>query len=55
MSAQGRFRQVDVQRALKAAKACGFEEVRVSIGIDGKLDIIVGRAANDASETVELK
>lgn len=54
MTAQARFRKADLQRALSAAKACGFEEVRVRIGVDGGLEVIVGNAANDSSP-VELE
>lgn len=54
MTAPARFRQADLARALKAAKACGFEQVRVRIGVDGGLEVIVGNAAND-SEPVELE
>ncbi len=53
MTAPARFTQADIQRALKAAKRCGFEQVRVRIGVDGGLEVIVGNAANDP-EPVEL-
>jgi hypothetical protein len=53
VTAPARFRQADVQRALKAAKKCGFEQVRVRIGVDGELEVIVGNAANDP-DPVEL-
>jgi hypothetical protein len=36
------FRQVDVMRALKAARRAGFERVRVEIDRDGKIAIITG-------------
>lgn len=47
MTAPARFRQADIQRALKAAKKSGFEQVCVRIGVDGGLEVIVGTAAND--------
>ena len=53
MTAPARFCQSDLQRALKAAKASGYEQVRVRIGMDGGLEVIVGNAAND-SEPEEL-
>lgn len=53
MTAPARFTQADIQRALKAARKCGFEQVRVRIGVDGGLEIIVGNAAND-SDPLEL-
>lgn len=53
MTAPARFRQADISRALKAAQKCGFEQVRVRIGVDGGLEVIVGTAANDP-EPVEL-
>lgn len=55
MTAQARFTQAEVQRAIKAAKKCGFSEVRVRIAMDGSMDIIVGMAANDSNERVELR
>ena len=54
MTAPTRFRKADLQRALSAAKACGYNEVRVRIGVDGGLEVIVGTAAND-SPPVELE
>lgn len=47
MTAPARFRQADLARALKAAKSSGFEQVRVKIGVDGGIEVIVGNAAND--------
>lgn len=54
MTAPARFRQNDIARVLKAASKSGFESVRVQIGLDGRIDIIVGKAANDAPPAVEL-
>ena len=50
-----RFRQADIQRALKAAQRCGYEDVRVMIAVDGQIEIIVGRSARDDSRPVELE
>lgn len=55
MTAPARFRQVDLQRALRAAKSCGYEEVRVKIDASGQIEVIVGKAANDAPPEVELR
>ena len=55
MTAPARFRQADYARALKAAKRCGYEEVRVRIGAGGEMEIIVGKAANDEPPPAELK
>jgi hypothetical protein len=54
VSAPARFRQADIARALKAAKSCGFEDVRVRIDASGQLEVIVGKAANDQPPPVEL-
>lgn len=54
MSAPARFRQADVTRALKAAKACGYQDVRVRIDASGQIEVIVGKAANDQQPPVEL-
>jgi hypothetical protein len=54
VTVQARFRQVDIQRALKAARKSGFDDVRVRIGVDGGIEVIVGTAAND-QPPVELE
>jgi hypothetical protein len=36
------FRQTDVTRALKAARAAGYERVRVEIDREGKIAIVAG-------------
>lgn len=54
MSAPARFRQADLQRALKAAQSCGYDAVRVRIGTDGQIEVIVGKPANDERGPVEL-
>jgi len=54
MTAFARFKQADVTRAMKAAKSAGFDNVRVTIGVDGTIDVIVGKAANDQKPPVEL-
>ena len=55
MTAPARFRQADVTRAIKAAQSCGCDDVRVRIAVDGQIEIIVGRAANDQLPPVELE
>ena len=54
MTAPARFRQSDITRALNAAKKSGYKQVRVVIGTDGGLEVIVGNAANDPVQ-VELE
>jgi hypothetical protein len=39
------FRQTDITRALKAALAAGFGQVRVEIDKDGKIAIVAGNNA----------
>jgi hypothetical protein len=55
VTAPARFRQSDVTRALKAAKSAGFGDVRVRIGADGQIEVIVGKAANDTLPPEELE
>jgi len=55
VTAPARFRQADIKRALLAAKGCGYEDVRVRIGADGQMEIIVGKAANDEPEPERLE
>lgn len=55
MTVPARFRQADIARAIKAAQSCGFETVRVRIDVSGQIEVIVGKAANDGAETVELR
>lgn len=45
MTAPARFRQADITRAIRAAKAAGAAEVRVEIEPGGKIIIMTGRAA----------
>ena len=45
MTAPARFRQSDITRAMRGAKAAGFERVR--IGIDAAGNIVID-AANDS-------
>jgi hypothetical protein len=37
------FRQTDVVRALRAARAAGLEVARIEIGKDGKIVVIPGK------------
>lgn len=52
VTAPARFRQSDLKRALLAAKSCGYESVRVKVGRDGGMEVIVGSAANDEADEV---
>lgn len=45
MTAPARFTQSDIKRALKATEGLGYEEVRVSIALDGKIEVTVRRNA----------
>lgn len=54
VTATARFTQGDIQRALKAARKSGYEEVRVRIDAAGQIEIIAGKAANDSPPVVEL-
>ncbi|HEX7873963.1 MAG TPA: hypothetical protein VF475_13695 [Sphingobium sp.] len=40
MTAQARFRQADVTRAMKAAKRAGYPAVRIEIDRAGKITIL---------------
>ena len=42
------FRQSDLTRAIKAAKAAGIEVVRIEVDKDGKIAIITGRGGDTA-------
>jgi hypothetical protein len=44
------FRQTDVTRALRAARAAGFEHVRVEIDKDGKIAIVAGNGVDRPDE-----
>lgn len=54
MTSRARFKQIDIQRALRAAQACGYEDVRVVIDPTGRMEVIVGSAANDQVSPLEL-
>jgi hypothetical protein len=41
---QATFRQVDLTRALRGAKAAGLRVSRVKIGVDGAIEILTGDA-----------
>ena len=55
MTAPARFLQGDIERVIKAAKNCGFEEIRIRIDLGGEIEAIMGRAANDKQPPVELE
>lgn len=42
---RSRFRQIDIERALKGAQAAGATDVRVEIEPNGKLVVVTGSAA----------
>ncbi len=54
MTERARFRQSDVAKALKAAKSCGYGDVKVRIDVAGQIEIIVGKAANDSPPPPEF-
>lgn len=55
MTAPARFKQSDLQRAMKAAKGAGFENPRVILRPNGEIEIICTnqKPANDHEE-IEL-
>jgi len=44
------FRQTDLTRALKAARAAGFLSVRVEIDKEGKIAIVAGEGVDKSDE-----
>lgn len=47
MTAPARFKQADMTRAIKAAKAAGEKVERVVVAPDGSIVVYTDRAAND--------
>jgi hypothetical protein len=47
MTSPARFKQSDLRRAVKAVEGLGYEEVRVSIDLQGRLEITVRKHVND--------
>lgn len=45
MTAPARFRQSDIRRAVKSLDGLGYEEVRVAVSPDGKIEIIARKNA----------
>jgi hypothetical protein len=43
------FRQIDIQRVIKAAKAAGASDIRVELEPNGKLVLVTGAAARQSS------
>jgi len=56
MTAPARFKQSDLQRAMKAAKCAGFDHPRVILRPNGEIEIICDapRPANDQEEVFDL-
>lgn len=54
MTAPARFTQADIKRAIKAVEGLGYEEVRVSIGPDGRIDVTVRKNASNDNVGEEL-
>lgn len=44
-----RFRQMDVTRALRGARAAGYDDVRVVLGPDGTMSILTGKLAENGA------
>jgi hypothetical protein len=55
MTQPARFKQCDVERIIKAAKKCGYDDVRIRIDQNGRIEAIMGKAANDQPQPVELE
>lgn len=47
VTAPARFKQSDLRRAVKAVEGLGYEEVRVAIDLQGRLEITVRKHVND--------
>lgn len=54
MTAPARFSQADIKRAIKAVDGLGYEEVRVSIGVDGRIEVTVRKNVTNDNEGVDL-
>ena len=56
MTAPARFKQSDLQRAMKAAKCAGFDHPRVILRPNGEIEIICTnqKPANDEEEDFDL-
>lgn len=55
MTAPARFSQADIKRAIKAVDGLGYEEVCVSIGPDGRIEVTVRRNATNDNAGVDLE
>ncbi len=54
MTTAARFKAHDIRRAVKSVEGLGYEEVRVCIGPDGTIEVIVRRAvAHDAGQDLD--
>lgn len=54
MTAPAKFTQADIKRAIKAVEGLGYEEVSVSIGIDGRIEVTVRKNASNDNMGQEL-
>jgi len=49
VTARAVFRQIDVTRAMRAAKAAGVDDFKITLAPDGNIVILAGRAARDSA------
>lgn len=54
MTAPARFTQADIKRAVKAVEGLGYEEVVVSIDINGRIEVTVRKNASNDNVGEEL-
>lgn len=54
MNVPARFKQSDIRRAIKSAAGLGYDEIRVSVNPDGRIEVVARKAAID-DMGVELK
>lgn len=54
MTAPARFKQSDIRRAIKSAEGLGYDEIRVVVNPDGRIEIAARKSATE-DMGVELK
>lgn len=54
MTAPAKFTQADIKRAIKAVDGLGYEEVRVSIATDGRIEVTVRKNASNDNAGIDL-